>query len=469
MPPRQARQQAAKASAEFGSLPLEGGTKASDTCANLSPPSRQASIPSTKALRSSSARSDGQPLTTTPGQGFTFSVLPIARPSRNSRRRNSWRTREGSGLRSPNRRRAAAIPARQRQEARPAPEATCRPRHSHDGRSGIADRPRRTPCGRVRPAARHRLRSASSTQAPATPWPTNTNRCAPVKRIILGAAAMKHRMRDDRIGELDRHARKRLAEHAANEPDVAGNDRIVEFAQPAKARDRNADLREPDPSPPCPVLKQLQRVAEHPADGSRRLAFSAAADARCNAVRPKARRRRRSAADRSAQEPPTPRICRATPNRSGHRSKALAASLPRSGPPPSDQTGCATGSPRTGAPPWPGEAETCRPTEADAPEWPHASAADFSAAPTFPSLSSFLLSVRMCARSLSTVKAVAGSIHGLAVVRGSKFKRAHFSVRSCHRPLRDAASSDRSIRPSHRPRHSAAPCRRRLRRRRGTR
>ena len=86
------------------------------------------------------------------------------------------------------------------------------------------------------------------------------------QRIILGAAALKHRMRDDRIGELDRRARKHLAEHAANQPDVTGNDRIVEFARPAKAGDRNADLREPNPSPPYPVLKQLQRVAKHPAD-----------------------------------------------------------------------------------------------------------------------------------------------------------------------------------------------------------
>src|SRR6266545_8214971 len=94
MPPRQARQHAAKASAAFGSLAFEGGTKASDTRANLRPPNRQASIPSTKAFRSSSASRDGQPLMATAGQGFTFSVLPIARPSRNSRRRNSWRTRD---------------------------------------------------------------------------------------------------------------------------------------------------------------------------------------------------------------------------------------------------------------------------------------------------------------------------------------------------------------------------------------
>ena len=36
-------------------------------------------------------------------------------------------------------------------------------------------------------------------------------------------------------------------------------------------------------------------------------------------------------------------------------------------------------------------------------------AAGFSAAPTSPSLSSFLLSVRMCARNISTVKPLAGS------------------------------------------------------------
>ena len=87
------------------------------------------------------------------------------------------------------------------------------------------------------------------------------------QRIAFGAAALKHRMRHDRIGELDRHARKHLAKHAANQPDVTGNDRIVEFARPAKAGDRNADLREPNPSPPRPVLKQLQRVVKHPADG----------------------------------------------------------------------------------------------------------------------------------------------------------------------------------------------------------
>src|SRR6266581_3105817 len=113
---------------------------------------------------------------------------------------------------------------------------------------------------------------------------------------------------------------------------------------------------------------------------------------------------------------------RATPDLSGHRSKAPAASPLRSGPRPSGRTGCATGSPRTGAPPWPEAAETCRPIGADAPEWPHASAADFSAAPTFPSHSSFLLSVRMCARSISTVKALAGSMQVLAVVRGSKIR-----------------------------------------------
>ena len=90
--------EAAKASAAFGSLPFEGGTKASDTWANLRPPNRQASIPSSKAFRSSSARRDGQPLMATAGQGFTFSVLPIARPSRNSRRRNSWRTRDENGI-----------------------------------------------------------------------------------------------------------------------------------------------------------------------------------------------------------------------------------------------------------------------------------------------------------------------------------------------------------------------------------
>jgi hypothetical protein len=69
------------------------------------------------------------------------------------------------------------------------------------------------------------------------------------------------------IGELNRHARKHLAKHAANQPDVTGNDRIVEFARPAKAGNRNADLREPDPASPCPVLKQLQRIVKHPADG----------------------------------------------------------------------------------------------------------------------------------------------------------------------------------------------------------
>src|SRR6266702_4438967 len=111
---------------------------------------------------------------------------------------------------------------------------------------------------------------------------------------------------------------------------------------------------------------------------------------------------------------------RATPDLSGHRSKAPAASPLRSGPRPSGRTGCATGSPRTCAPPWPEAAETCRPTGADAPEWPRASAAGFSAAPTFPSLSSFLLSVRMCARNISTVKPLAGPMHGFAVVRGSK-------------------------------------------------
>ena len=57
------------------------------------------------------------------------------------------------------------------------------------------------------------------------------------QRIILGAAALKHRMRDDRIGELHRRTRKHLAEHATNQPDVTGNDRIVEFARPAKAGD----------------------------------------------------------------------------------------------------------------------------------------------------------------------------------------------------------------------------------------
>jgi len=89
----------------------------------------------------------------------------------------------------------------------------------------------------------------------------------PGKRIILRATAMKRCMRHDRIGELDRHARKHLAKHAPNEPDVTGNDRIVEFAQPAKAGDRNADLREPDPASPCPVPKQLQRIVKHPVDG----------------------------------------------------------------------------------------------------------------------------------------------------------------------------------------------------------
>src|SRR6478736_2582651 len=95
---------------------------------------------------------------------------------------------------------------------------------------------------------------------------------------------------------------------------------------------------------------------------------------------------------------------RATPALSGRRNRAPAAALPRSGLPPSGRTGCATGSLRTGAPPWPAAAETCHPTAADAPEWPRASAAGFSAAPTFPSLWSFLLSVRMCARNISTVK-----------------------------------------------------------------
>ena len=45
MPPRQARQQAANASAALGSLPVEGGTKASDACAHPSPPNRAASMP----------------------------------------------------------------------------------------------------------------------------------------------------------------------------------------------------------------------------------------------------------------------------------------------------------------------------------------------------------------------------------------------------------------------------------------
>ncbi len=95
----------------------------------------------------------------------------------------------------------------------------------------------------------------------------------PGKRIIFGAAAMEHGMRHHRIGELDRHARKRRAEHAANEPDVTGNDRIDEFAQAAKARDRNADLRKPDPAPPRPVPQQLQRIVKHPADGFDRRRF----------------------------------------------------------------------------------------------------------------------------------------------------------------------------------------------------
>src|SRR6266700_6540327 len=106
---------------------------------------------------------------------------------------------------------------------------------------------------------------------------------------------------------------------------------------------------------------------------------------------------------------------RATPDLLGHRNTAPAASPLRSGPRPSGRTGCATGSPPTGAPPWPEAAETCRPTGADAPEWLHASAAGFSAAPTFPSLSSFLLSVRLCARNIATVNPLVGSMDGLAV------------------------------------------------------
>jgi hypothetical protein len=49
----------------------------------------------------------------------------------------------------------------------------------------------------------------------------------PGKRIILRATAVKRCMRHDRIGEFNRHARKHLAEHAACQPDVTGNDRIV--------------------------------------------------------------------------------------------------------------------------------------------------------------------------------------------------------------------------------------------------
>ena len=201
------------------------------------------------------------------------------------------------------------------------------------------------------------------------------------KRIVLGAAAMEHGMRHHRIGELDRHARKHLAEHAANERDVAGNDRIDELAQAAKAGDRNADLREPDPAPPRPVAQQLQRIVKHPADGFDRRRFRqrqafgvmqfarkpADADARTRAGQLECRKR-------------APNY-RATPDRSGRRNKGQAASPPRSGLRPSGQTGCATGSLRTGAPPWPAAAGTCRRTGADAPEWPRASAAGFSAAP----------------------------------------------------------------------------------------
>src|SRR5947209_13440712 len=85
--------------------------------------------------------------------------------------------------------------------------------------------------------------------------------------IGFRAAAVKRGMRYHRVGEVDRHAGKHLADHLAGTIDVEGNDGVAELAQPAKARNRDADLREPDAPPPRRVAQQCQRFAKHPADG----------------------------------------------------------------------------------------------------------------------------------------------------------------------------------------------------------
>src|SRR5436309_15281662 len=59
--------------------------------------------------------------------------------------------------------------------------------------------------------------------------------------ISFRAAAVKRGMRYHRVGELDRHAGKRRADHVAGTIDVKGNDRVAELTQSAKSRHGDAD------------------------------------------------------------------------------------------------------------------------------------------------------------------------------------------------------------------------------------
>ena len=191
-----------------------------------------------------------------------------------------------------------------------------------------------------------------------------------------------------------------------------------------------ADLCEPDAAPPRPVAQQGQRFAKHPADGfdgrlfRQRHALGVmqlarqAANADAEPLAGQLEGRKRAEPGRVSRH--ATRSERASP--SDRRHKGQGAALPRSGLRPSGQTGCATGSPRTGARLAPAAAGTSRRTGADESKWQRASAADFSAAPAFPSLSSFLLSVRICARSVSTVKRLRAQMPRLVVVRGSKMR-----------------------------------------------